>query len=602
MICTTIRHLRGVIVAGSYDYRLVALSVLVAILASYTALDLGARVTASRGRARLWWMIGGATSMGIGIWSMHYIGMLAFSLPVPVVYDWPTVLLSLLTGILASGVALFVVSRSTMGWLPTLAGGILQGGGIAALHYLGMASMRMPANTRYSPALVTLSVVLAIAGSLISLWLIFFLRDEPTGRMSRRAAGALLMGVAIATMHYTAIAGVSFSRSATPPDLSHSVNIASLGSAGFVAVSAMVPLLTLLASLADGLEKQRVLLHELFEQAPQAVALTDAHDRVARVNKEFTRIFGYSPDEAAGKPLSHLIAGEGSQDEVQEFADLVARGHRVDAETVRQRKDGSSLQVSVVRVPVSIPGEGIAGYAIYGDITATKGAERELQDSLEQLRALAARLHSAREEERSRVAREIHDDLGQALTAIKIDFASLLRDLAEDQGRAAPRSRSILNLLDRAIQSVRRIGTELRPGILDDLGLVAALEWAAEDFQTRTGTKCEISLPDLDIPLDPERATALFRIFQETLTNVARHAEATRVQGRLCKENGNLILEVGDNGKGISDEQLSGKSSLGILGMRERVLLLGGTLTISSTLGNGTTVRVLIPDSSVAAE
>jgi signal transduction histidine kinase len=221
---------------------------------------------------------------------------------------------------------------------------------------------------------------------------------------------------------------------------------------------------------------------------------------------------------------------------------------------------------------------------------------------LEQLRALSARLHSAREEERSRVAREIHDELGHALTEVKIDFTSLLRDLGQAQGTASPRSQSILKLLDQAIQSVRRIGTELRPGILDDIGLVAALEWAAEDFQTRTGTKCQITLPDVDISLLPEHATALFRIFQETLTNVARHAEATQVDARLSKENSSLVFEIHDNGKGISEEGLSGKSSLGLLGMRERALLLGATLTISSTLGKGTTVSVLIPDSSAAAE
>src|SRR3984893_4524878 len=475
--------------AGFYDSRLVLLSVLVAILASYTALDLGARVTSSRGRTRVYWMIGGATSMGIGIWSMHYLGMLAFSLPVPVQYDWPTALLSLLSGILGSAVALFVVSRSTMGALQALIGGILQGASIAALHYIAMASMRLPADMRYSPALVTLSVMFAISGSLLSLWLTFFFRDEPTGWMLRRATSVLLMGVAIASMHYTAMAGASFSRSATVPDLSHSVSIASLGIAGFIAVSVMVPLLTLLASLADRLQKEKVLLNELFEQAPQAVALTDVHDRVVRVNKDFTRIFGYSPDEAFGQRLSHLIAREESQEEVGEFGNLVRRGQRVDAEAIRQRKDGSSVHVSVVRVPVTVPGEKIAGYAIYRDITAAKRAEGDLQHSLEQLRALAARLHSAREEERTRVAREIHDELGQALTAIKLEFTSLLHELPEQPELAAPRGQSILRLLDQTIQSVRKIATGLRPGILDDMGLVAALEWAAEDLQTRTGTR-----------------------------------------------------------------------------------------------------------------
>jgi len=239
---------------------------------------------------------------------------------------------------------------------------------------------------------------------------------------------------------------------------------------------------------------------------------------------------------------------------------------------------------------------------------ASREVERLLSNILKweqshaQLRALAARLETVREEERTRVAREIHDELGQALTAIKIDFSFLLSDLPEVQGLAAARSQSILKLLDQTIQSVRRIGTELRPTSLDVLGLLAALEWAAAGFQTRMGTKCEISLPDVDIPLDSERSTALFRIFQETLTNVARHAEATQVHARLSEENGSVILEVRDNGKGIGEERLSAGTSLGILGMRERVLLLGGTFTISGTPGKGTTVRVVIPDSNPPAK
>jgi PAS domain S-box-containing protein len=460
----------------------------------------------------------------------------------------------------------------------------------------------MPAHVSYSSGLVTLSALAAIAGALLSMWLTYFFRDPRRGRIWRKAASVLLMGAAISGMHYCAMASAVYSMSATLPDLSHSVNIGSLGTAGFVAVSGMVPLFTLLVSLAERLEKERVLLNELFEQAPQAVALTDVYDRVVRVNREFTRIFGYLPDETFGRSLSDLIAPYGSEREEREFADRVRRGDRTDAEGVRKRKDGSILHVSLVRVPVSVPGEPIAGYAIYRDITATKRAETELQHSLEQLRALAARLRSAREEERTRVAREIHDELGQALTAIKIDFLSLLNDLPGEEWVASPRSQSIVRLLDQTIQSVRRIATELRPGILDDLGLVAALEWAADDFQARMGTKCEISLPEADIRLDPERSTALFRIFQETLTNIARHAAATEVHARLGKENGDLHLEVRDNGKGATDEQLSGRSTLGILGMRERVLLLGGTLTISSTPGGGTAVRVLIPGSGMVTE
>jgi signal transduction histidine kinase len=149
--------------------------------------------------------------------------------------------------------------------------------------------------------------------------------------------------------------------------------------------------------------------------------------------------------------------------------------------------------------------------------------------------------------------------------------------------------------VDEAIQSTQRIATELRPGILDDLGLVDAVEWLAEDFQTRTGTKVQLALPEVDLAIDSERATALFRILQEALTNVSQHANATQVSIRLAEEDGILALAIRDNGRGISAEQLSAINSLGILGMRERSLLLGGELTVSSAATSGTTVTVRIP-------
>ena len=226
------------------------------------------------------------------------------------------------------------------------------------------------------------------------------------------------------------------------------------------------------------------------------------------------------------------------------------------------------------------------------DVSKRKEAEEELRRSFDQLRALAARLQTAREEERARAAREIHDQLGQDLTAIKIDLSSVIRGLPEDK-RGRPES--ILKLVDQTIQSVRRISTELRPAILDAVGLVAAVEWAAEEFQTRNGIRCRVNLPADHLGIEPKSATALFRILQETLTNVVRHANATEVWVRLAEEEEGLTLEVRDNGKGIDTQQLSMNNSLGILGMRERALLLGGELDISGVPGKGTTVRVLIP-------
>src|ERR1700689_3593754 len=176
------------------------------------ALDLAGRVTAAQGVARISWLSGGSLAMGMGLWSMHYVGMEAFRLPVAVQYDWPTVLLSMAAAVLASAVALFVVSRKTMGMPAAVLGSLLMGTGIAAMHYIGMDAMRLPAMCRYSSGLVTLSVVLAIVISLVALWLTFHLREESKATLQRKVASAILMGAAIPVMHYTGMAAVSFMR------------------------------------------------------------------------------------------------------------------------------------------------------------------------------------------------------------------------------------------------------------------------------------------------------------------------------------------------------------------------------------------------------
>ncbi|MGA8101274.1 MAG: PAS domain S-box protein [Candidatus Acidiferrales bacterium] len=231
--------------SGSYDYGEVARSVLVAIAASYAALDLAGRVTAARGQALLPWLSGGAIAMGIGIWAMHFKGMLAFHLPVLVEYYWPTVLASLLVAILASAVALYVASRPKMGWAEALCGGVIMSAGIAGTHYLGMAAMRLPAITRYSPFLVICSILLAILFSLIALLMAFGLREETRWTVPRRFGSAIVMGAAISAMHYTGMAAASFIP-APPPDLAHAVSIPTLGNYGI----AVVTLIVLMAAMA----------------------------------------------------------------------------------------------------------------------------------------------------------------------------------------------------------------------------------------------------------------------------------------------------------------------------------------------------------------
>jgi PAS domain S-box-containing protein len=238
-------------IAGAYDYRLVVLSVVISTLASYAALDLGGRVTAARGALRLLWLTGGAVAMGMGIWSMHYIGMLAYSLPVVVFYHWPTVLLSLLAAVLASAVALFFVSRQAMGLVRIGVGGLLMGAGIAAMHYVGMHAMRLPAMCRYSPRLVTLSVVLAIVISMVALWFTFHLRAD-TGSVSWQKLGsAAVMGAAIPIMHYTGMAAARFMPTAAHVDLTHAVKISSIGIVCIGGVTFMTLFLAILTSFVD---------------------------------------------------------------------------------------------------------------------------------------------------------------------------------------------------------------------------------------------------------------------------------------------------------------------------------------------------------------
>ena len=343
--------LNGVMV-GSYDYLLVVLSALIAVLASYSALDLAERVTAARGTVRLAWLISGSAAMGIGIWSMHYTAMLAFQLPVPMWYHWPTVLLSLLSGIAASAIALFTVSRTMLRWPAALAGSVLQGSAIAVLHYIAMAAMRLAGMCHYSTAIVALSVLVAIAGSLLSLWQTFRLRDQVTSRRRRMTASALWMGASICAMHYTGMAATTFTASSEVPDLSHAIRVTPLGVAGIVTVTIMVLVAALITALVDRLEERSALLHELFEQGPQAVALLNRENQVVLVNREFTRIFDYTQPEALGRRLTELIVPGDVGDDLGTSVDLVSHGHRVDGEAVRQRKNGSRVHVLVASVPV----------------------------------------------------------------------------------------------------------------------------------------------------------------------------------------------------------------------------------------------------------
>jgi PAS domain S-box-containing protein len=230
------------------------------------------------------------------------------------------------------------------------------------------------------------------------------------------------------------------------------------------------------------------------------------------------------------------------------------------------------------------------------DVTERLRAEEELRRSREQLSDLSAHLTGVREAERAAIAREIHDELGQALTALRMDVSWLRSHLREPAPATLEKLAGMDGLIEDTISRARRICSELRPGILDDLGLAAAVEWQAQEFERRTGVRCEVTSSLAAERLDRELSTALFRILQESLTNVARHAQAARVRVDLRQEGGRVVLEVADDGRGAAaGAQVGGRRSLGVLGMRERARHLGGWLNFTSAPGKGTVVQAAIP-------
>lgn len=336
----------------------------------------------------------------------------------------------------------------------------------------------------------------------------------------------------------------------------------------------------------------------ILQNAADGVIAADAAGTIDQFNPAAARMFGYSPSEIIGQnirkliPRPYLPAHPNYQISPPPPSDTSFLNWG--REVFGCRKDGRQFPLELA---VSEVGHGPRRLfiAIVRDISDRKQTEHQLTQSREQLRSLAAHLQSIREEERTRIAREIHDELGQALTGVKMDLAWLLARLRPDQTSLTQRVRSTSSLIDNTIQTVRKIATELRPGVLDNLGLPAALEWQTAEFEKHTGITCSCASHLEQADLDPTRKTVLFRIFQETLTNVARHAGASRVEITLSEENNLLRLQIQDNGRGITPEEVAGTQSLGLLGIRERAAMVGGHVHIQGRTNAGTTVTVTIP-------
>jgi PAS domain S-box-containing protein len=416
---------------SSYDYGQVARSVLIAIAASYAALELAGRVTAAGGRVRAAWLTGGAMAMGLGIWAMHFKGMLAFNLPVTVKYHWPTVLVSLVAAVLASAIALYVVSRQKMGPVQVWTGSLLMGGGIATMHYIGMAAMRLAAVCRFSPALVILSIVLAIVFSFVALLLAFGIREETKAIVLRKIGSAVVMGAAILAMHYTGMAAASFVPSAVAPNLSRAVPISPLANNGIAIVTFLVLGAAVLTSSMDRQTEVKVrrlnerLEHRVVERTSQLEAVNQAlrkeivereraeeavrqsEDRLRLVidttpallysarpdgyldyfNKRWLEYLGLPLEQIIGWSWTSAIHPEDVDDLIRKWRRSLATGEPYEAEARVRRADGEYRWMLHRKVPArDDQGNIVKWYGSSVDIEDRRRAEDAVRRSEEHLR------------------------------------------------------------------------------------------------------------------------------------------------------------------------------------------------------------------------
>jgi PAS domain S-box-containing protein len=311
------------------------------------------------------------------------------------------------------------------------------------------------------------------------------------------------------------------------------------------------------------------------------------------VNELACRTLEYTREEFnAQNP--HSVIFDNFEGEIVKIIDKIwLEGHAI-FDTVQVTKSGKKILAEVNAHLIEF-NEKPAVLFISRDVSQREDAERKIKDTSERLRKLALHLQNIREEERTSIAREIHDELGQMLTYLKIQINLVGKKLNDDQQMLKDKIDSSLNLIDSSIDAIQKISEKLRPNVLDELGIGSAIEWQAKEFSERTGIECKCEVPKEELSLDKEKSTSVFRIFQEALTNVARHANANKVFITLKEYKNDVILEIKDNGKGITVNQISNPRSLGILGMKERAMLFGGTVIIKSSMNSGTTVRVELP-------
>ena len=335
-------------------------------------------------------------------------------------------------------------------------------------------------------------------------------------------------------------------------------------------------------------------LSAAIEYSPSIVMIMDRDAVIEYVNDKYVELTGYSADEIIGKNMREIDLQP--LKEQRKMWRALVRGQDWYYEYLNGKKDGELYYEATSISAIKDKNGEITHFVRVGtDITEKKRTEGDLQRSEQQLRELSNHMRQIREEERKSIARNIHDNLGQSLTALKIDMSWLIKRLTDEQLPLIEKANEMATMIDQNIQTVKKLSSELRPEVLDILGLAAAIEWYADEFSQRTGIKCVLSLGEEDVALEEEYFVDCYRILQEALTNVSRHAGASRVRVNLKQEPDKLIMQIRDNGKGISKKDWDETRSFGLMGMRERANSIGGKLEIKSNPGKGTVIKLTVP-------
>lgn len=635
---------------STYNWHLVALSILIAIITSYTALDLAGRVTAAHGRMRQAWLVGGALTLGVGISSMHFIAMLAFSLPIPIAYHVPTALTSMLVAIIASGAALFVVSRRVMGMLQMVVGGVFMGLGIASMHYLGMAAMHMHASTRYDSLLVALSVAIAIGASLAALWLAFRLREESTVAWSWRKIGSgLVMGGAIAGMHYTAMAAATFTPLNLPEaDPGHAIGTSLLGAVTIAVATLLVLSFALLTSLIDrrfaiALHQSEARFRSLYETGQALVSnlevepllqtITDTARELLKARTCGLLVLGEGPDhyeyvKVSGPPSrpDWLLADSGAlripykEGICLRLDDIATHPLSVDlphTDPSIRAFLGVPLQIKSRAFGTLFVGRGpedgnfshddenlLLAFANQAAIALENARLYERQkQNLIRLQELSHELNKAHEsrlltEERNRIAQELHDQVAQVLFSIGLKANRCLEQVSPDSE------------IYKAIRVIQRWAGESTAHIRDAIyrlsrpgngegRLLNVLRNLVGEFKDSTGIDSDLVIAGRPSPLPEKVEEALYRVAKEALANVTKHSRAKVAVVSLRFSPQEITLAIQDDGIGLARHVIEtyGESvtHFGLKGMRRQIEDLRGRFHIRNGDEAGLIVTATMP-------